>query len=163
MFLFTNLSYSQSKGNKYFGFEIGGDVFDAEINNKDLFRLDRSYYLSPYGKSPERLRGSLYRSYLGAKVEKRNLNSSLGIGVGLRFEFTYSDIKPYYPFFEPDGPSYVFFLIQQDENTSHFIRIEKIQFLAYGFSVPIEIKYFPFGEHFFSHIWWVASKIVSGS
>jgi hypothetical protein len=70
---------SQPKGNKYFGFELGGDVFDTDINNKELFRLDRSYYLSLYGQSPERLRGTLYRSYLGVKFEKVILSNSIAI------------------------------------------------------------------------------------
>ena len=142
-------SNSQPKGNKYFGFELGGDVFDTDINNKELFRLDRSYYLSLYGQSPERLRGTLYRSYLGVKFEKVILSNSIAIGAGLRFELTYSDIKPFYSFFESEGPGYVFFLIQQNENSSHFIRINKIRFLGYSLSIPIDIKYFPFEEHFF--------------
>jgi len=135
----------ETKRLKYFELEVGNESFDSEIPKYDFIRGDIDYFGA--GTSADHIEGFCTKWYVGIKTEIRSKSNKFGLSGGIRYSHMGSSFGK--DSYWGNSNDYFYLLLNQNETSTEFLKINEVNQTSNHLSVPIELKFFPFGERLF--------------
>jgi hypothetical protein len=105
--------------------------------------------MSPYGagNSTASLPSSANRAFIGIKTENFSKNDKFGFSAGIRFSRIHNSFNTYSKW--TNSANYFYWLYRQDGINTEYLKVKEINQISDYFSIPIEIRYFPFKPRLF--------------
>ena len=135
--LFSCLSAFGQDSLRFIILETGIDYMVCDPAEKNYIRDDNS---PGNGIFAPRIVSEMRKVYVSAKIEKRSANDRFGFITGIRFTRLYSEIK------KSGVPEFFYVLFRETGTTTEFLRVKELRETSAYLGVPLEIRFFPYGE-----------------
>ena len=143
----NNTSVSPKKKHQiYLGIEGGSRSFDTKSRDYEFIRAQAVYYFG-YHNEHSQLSWFTYAPFIALKAEYRSYNDKFWMSTGLRYSSIKTIMGSYSDY--ANNTDYFFVMLSQNQEETHYYRINEIRETSQYVGVPVEIRYSPFLPRFF--------------
>ncbi|MBN1414362.1 MAG: outer membrane beta-barrel protein [Bacteroidales bacterium] len=147
-FLMSSLNGQEITRKFYYYVEGGIDFIGCEAPEKDYIRGDVDPYY--YDNVTDNLRALLYKSYAGAKMERRVWNDKIGILAGIRYTMVENSVGK--TSYWSDSPDFFYLQVSPSENNTitEYYKVTEIIQRSHYIGIPLEMRIYPYEDRVFN-------------